>query len=48
MIEAGIDGVLLGLMYVGTGRNLSVPIVAHSVQDTVDVLLIFLGKYPGM
>jgi len=48
VIEAGIDGVLLGLMYVGAGRNLSVPIVAHSVQDTVDVLLIFLGKYPGM
>jgi len=48
VIEAGIDGSLLGLMYLGTGRNLSVPIVAHGVQDTVDVLLIFLGKYPGM
>jgi hypothetical protein len=28
-------------------RKLAVPIVAHRVQDTIDVLLIFLGKYPG-
>jgi hypothetical protein len=48
VIEAGIDGLLLGLMYLGAGRNLSVPIVAHGLQDTVDLLLIFLGKYPGM
>jgi len=48
VIDEGIMGLLLGLMYFGCGRNLSVPIVAHGVQDTVDVLLIFLGKYPGL
>jgi membrane protease YdiL (CAAX protease family) len=48
MIDEGIMGLLLGLMYLGCGRNLSVPIVAHGVQDTVDVLLIFLGRYPGL
>ena len=41
-------GVLLGLLYLGSGRNLSVPIVAHGVADTVDLLLIFFGKYPGV
>jgi uncharacterized protein len=48
MIEEGIAGVLLGLMYLGTGCNLAVPIVAHGIQDTIDAVLIFLGKFPGM
>ncbi len=48
IVEAGIDGFFLALMYLRTGRNLSVPIVAHGIQDTVDVFLIYLGKYPGM
>ena len=38
---------LLALFYLVCGRKLAVPIVAHGVQDTIDVLLIFLGKYPG-
>lgn len=47
-IENLIDGLLLGGVYLACGRKLAVPIVAHGVQDTIDVLLIFLGKYPGM
>jgi membrane protease YdiL (CAAX protease family) len=41
-------GLLLGLIYLRTGRNLAVPIVAHGIQDSIDFVLIFLGKYPGM
>jgi len=48
IIDEGLMGVLLGLFYLGTGSNLSVPIIAHGVADTVDLLLIFFGKYPGM
>ena len=48
IIDEGFSGVLLGLLYLGSGCNLSVPVIAHGVTDTVDVLLIFLGKYPGM
>jgi uncharacterized protein len=48
MIDEGLMGILLGLMYLGTGSNLSVPIIAHGVADTVDMLLIFIGKYPGL
>jgi membrane protease YdiL (CAAX protease family) len=48
IVEEGIAGVLLGLMYLGTRRNLAVPIVAHGVQDTIDMILIFFGKFPGM
>ena len=48
VIDEGLMGLLLGLMYLGTGRNLALPIVAHGVQDSIDFILIFLGKYPGM
>ena len=48
IIDEGLSGLLLGLIYLRTGRNLSVPIIAHGLGDTIDFLLIFLGKYPGM
>jgi len=48
VIENCLDGIILGWMYLGTKRNLSVPIIAHGVADTVDVVLIFLGKYPTL
>ncbi|HEX7681232.1 MAG TPA: CPBP family intramembrane glutamic endopeptidase [Thermoanaerobaculia bacterium] len=47
-IDEGLMGLLLGLIYLRTDRNLSVPIIAHGVQDSIDFILIFLGKYPGM
>jgi len=48
VIDEGLMGLLLGLIYLRTGRNLSVPIIAHGVGDSIDLVLIFLGKYPGM
>jgi membrane protease YdiL (CAAX protease family) len=47
-IEEGIAGLALGLMYLRTGKNLWVPIIAHGVADTIDMVLIFFGKMPGM
>lgn len=46
-LENVINGLLLGLMYLACGRNLAVPIIAHGVANTVDLLLIYLGRYPG-
>lgn len=48
VVEEGTAGVFLGVMYLSTRRNLAVPIIAHGVADTIDMVLIFLGKYPGM
>jgi hypothetical protein len=48
LIEEGMSGLFLGLMYLGTGKNLSVPIIAHGLADTIDMILIFSGKFPGM
>ena len=41
-------GLLLGGLYLASGRNLMVPIIAHGVTDTVDLLIIYSGHYPGM
>ncbi len=46
MVEAGLDGVLFGLVYLAAGRNLWVAVLAHGVQDTTDLVLIFTGTYP--
>ena len=48
VIDEGLMGLLLGVIYLRTGRNLSVPIAAHGIADSIDFVLIFLGKYPGM
>ena len=48
VIDEGLMGLLYGIVYLRTGRNLSVPIVAHGVQDSIDLFLIFAGKFPGM
>jgi len=48
IIDEGLMGLLLGIIYLRTDRNLSVPIIAHGVGDSIDFILIFLGKYPGM
>lgn len=48
IIDEGLMGLLLGIIYLRTDRNLTVPIIAHGVGDTIDFLLIFFGKYPGM
>jgi len=47
VIENVIDGAILAAVYFATNRNLLAPIIAHGVQDTIDVLLIYLGAYPG-
>ena len=47
-IDEGLMGLLLGVIYLRTGRNLAVAIIAHGIGDSIDFLLIFLGKYPGM
>lgn len=47
-IDEGLMGVLLAVIYLRTGRNLAIPIIAHGISDSLDFVLIFLGKYPGM
>jgi len=46
-IEEAIAGIALGGIYLASGRNLWLPILAHGVCDTIDMVLLFLGKMPG-
>jgi uncharacterized protein len=48
MIENMWNGLLLGALYLACGRNLAAPIIAHATTDTIDLVLMYLGKYPGM
>jgi CAAX protease family protein len=46
-VENMIDGLLLAAIFLATGCNLWAAIMAHGVTDTVDIVLLYLGKYPG-
>jgi hypothetical protein len=41
-----IDGAILAFLYLASGRNLWVPILAHGITDTVDCILLYSGHYP--
>ncbi len=47
-LQEGLSGFLLGALFLYFGRNLSVPIIAHGVSNTVAFVLIYLGRYPGV
>lgn len=47
-VENMINGLLLGVIFLATGCNMWAAIIAHGVTDTVDFLLLYFGKYPGM
>lgn len=48
VITITLTGLVLGGLYLATGRNLWVPIIVHGVNDTLGFILIFFGKYPGL
>ena len=47
-VENMIDGGLLGVIFLATGCNLWAAIVAHGLTDTIDLVLLYLRKYPGV
>jgi len=47
-VQAALDGLLLGLLYLGARRNLLVPIVSHGVSNSLAFVLIYFGRYPGL
>jgi len=48
VVENTLDGLLLGGLYLASGRNLIVPVLAHGMSDMLDSLSIFSGHYPGL
>ncbi len=47
-VQEGLSGLILGVLFLATGRNLAVPIVAHGVSNTLAFVLIYLDRYPGV
>jgi len=43
VVDTGIHGLLLGVLYLAAGRNLWPCVIAHGVCDTVGIVLIYLG-----
>ena len=43
MLDTGIHGLLFGVVYLASGRNLWPTVIAHGVCDTVGIVLIFFG-----
>jgi membrane protease YdiL (CAAX protease family) len=48
MVQEGFAGLVLGLLYLASGRNLIVPSVAHAAANTLAFVLIYLDRYPGI
>lgn len=46
MVDTGIFALILGGLYLYTGKNLWIPILAHGVNDTIGFLLIYFNRYP--
>ena len=46
-VENMIDGALLAAIFLATGCNLWAAIIAHGLTDTIDIVLMYMGKYPG-
>lgn len=38
----------LGALQLVCGRNLAASVIARAMTDTIDFVLIYLKKYPGM
>lgn len=47
-VQEALSGFLLGALFLVFGRNLTIPIVAHGVSNTVALILIYFGRYPGL
>jgi len=48
VVQATVGGVLLGILYLATGRNLLAPILAHGIGNSVDFTVMYLEWYPGV
>ncbi len=48
IVQESLSGCWLGVFFLASGRNLTVPIVAHGVSNSLALVLIYLNHYPGL
>lgn len=48
VVGSTVSGLMFGLLYLKSGRNLWLPILAHGFSDTIGLALIYFGLAPGL
>ena len=48
IVQESLSGFWLGVLFLASGRNLTVPIVAHGISNSLALVLIYLNRYPGL
>lgn len=48
LIQESLSGFWLGVLFLVFGRNLTIPIIAHGVSNTLALILIYFNQYPGL
>jgi membrane protease YdiL (CAAX protease family) len=48
IIQESLSGAWLGVLFLACGRNLTIPIIAHGVSNTLALVLMYFGTYPGL
>jgi len=48
VVQESLSGAWLGAAFLLSGRNLTVPIVAHGASNSLALVLIYLHRYPGL
>lgn len=48
VVATGLSGLIFGVAYLASGRNLWCAILAHGLMDTIGFVMIYLGVYPGI
>lgn len=48
IIQESLSGAWLGVLFLVCGRTLTIPIVAHGVSNTLALVLMYFGAYPGL
>lgn len=46
-IQEGISGLILGIIFIKSNKNLTIPIITHGVSNTLAIILIYYGNYPS-
>lgn len=46
-VQEGLSGLFLAIIFIRSNKQLAIPIIAHGVSNTVALIMIYLGQYPG-
>ena len=48
IVGSAVSGLVFGMLFLASGRNLWLPILTHGLSDTLGLVLIYLGHVPGL